>query len=94
MFSNPLIDSANFEFTKIVIWFQASPNKLSLNIKKANCVLFKPRQRNCSSANRLQNNRSGTPNVLSRSYFYKPAILENTHLHCCFKESQNNWYNS
>ena len=40
MFSNTLIDSVNFELTKIVIWFQALPNKLSLNIKKANCVLF------------------------------------------------------
>lgn len=39
-----LITSANFELSKIVTWFQA--NKLSLNIKKTNCMLFKPRQRN------------------------------------------------
>ena len=32
-----LIDSANFELSKIVTWFQA--NKFSLNIKKTNCML-------------------------------------------------------
>ena len=47
-----LIDSANFELSKIVTWFQA--NKLSLNIHNTNCVLFKPRQRNCSLLKSLQ----------------------------------------
>lgn len=88
MFSNTLIDSANFELTKIVIWFQALPNKLSLNIKKANCVLFKPRQRNCSTANRLQNNRSGTANVLSRSYFYNQLSWKTHICHVSSKKAK------
>ena len=88
MFSNTLIDSENFELTKIVIWFQALPNKLSLNIKKANCVLFKPRQRNCSSANRWQNNRSGTTNVLSRSYFKNQLSWKTHNCHVASKEAK------
>ena len=91
---DPLINSANFELSKIVIRFQV--NKLSLNIRNIICCIH--RNNGIALAifvkvirKRWQNNRLGKVDVLSRSYFYKP--LESTHLPCCLLKSQNNWYN-
>ena len=46
---NSLIDTLSIETAKLTDWFVA--NKLSLNLKKTNFMIFKPRQRKISEVN-------------------------------------------
>ena len=52
---NSLIDTLSIETAKLTDWFVA--NKLSLNLKKTNFMIFKPRQRKISEVKLSINNQ-------------------------------------